>query len=60
MYIQLILSFIKVEHLRVHMPDDLLDVGPIVMGIHSNIEHIMQSLHEKFQAAAHVWVSSCL
>ena len=60
MYIQLISSFIKVEHLRVHMPNDLPDMGPNVMGAHSNIERMMQSLHEKFQAAAHVWVSSCL
>ena len=41
MYIQLILSFINVERLRVHMPDDLPDAGTNVTGAHPHIEHMM-------------------
>ena len=40
-YTQLILSFIKVEHSRVHTPDDLPDVGTNVTGVCLNIEHMM-------------------
>ena len=40
-YTQLKLSFINVERLWVHKPDDLRDAGTNAMGVHSNIEHMM-------------------
>ena len=65
-YIQLILSFIKSlfkisgTFVGAHARRDLNDEGTNVTGTHSNIERMMLSSHEKFQAATCVWVSSCL
>ena len=48
MYMQLLLSFIKVECLQVHTPDDFPGMDTNVTGTYSNIEHMMQSSHKKF------------